>query len=87
MGPVSPPFPDGAPGPSGPLSLTTDPTLQVQFDGNAGTVLFSGAAPGFVGLYQINVRVPTTTFVGPAVAVGILTGNAFTDFVDVAIGF
>ncbi|MBI1354720.1 MAG: hypothetical protein GC160_10260 [Acidobacteria bacterium] len=87
MGPLSPSFPDGEAGPSNPLSFTTDETLQVQFDGEAGDVLFSGAAPGFVGLYQLNVRIPTTTFAGPAVAVAILTGNAFTDYVDLAIGF
>ncbi len=86
-GPLSPAFPDGAPGPTDPLSRTTDAALQVQFDGEAGDIQFSGAAPGFVGLYQINVRVPEATFVGPAVAVAILTSNAFSDYVDIAVGF
>lgn len=86
-GPVEPPFADGTPGPTDPLSVTTDPALQVQFDGEAGRILFSGAAPGFVGLYQINVEIPATTFVGPAVTVAILTSNALADFVDIAVGF
>jgi len=86
LGAVNPPFADGSPGPSGPLSRVVDQNLQVLFDGEAGSISFAGAAPGFVGLYQINVAVPTTTFTGPAVPLQIVTTNAFVDFVDVAIG-
>lgn len=32
---------------------------EVTIDGASADVLFSGLAPGFVGLYQLNVRVPT----------------------------
>ena len=84
MGEVNPAFPDGTLGPSDPLSRTTDGATQVLFDGVAGQVLFSGAAPGFVGLYQMNVQIPTTGFTGPN-AVAIQTGNAFTDFVDIEV--
>ena len=84
MGAVSPPFPDGAAGPVSPLSRTTDPGISVLFDGEAGSVLFSGAAPGFVGLYQLNVEIPTTGFTG-TVAVAIQTSNAFSDFVDIEV--
>jgi uncharacterized protein (TIGR03437 family) len=87
MGAVNPPFPDGAPGPLDPLSYTTDPNQSVQFGGEAGDILFSGAAPTFVGLYQMNVQIPTTVFAGPAVPVALGTSNAFVDFVDIAIGF
>ena len=86
-GPVSPSFPDGTAGPVNPLSVTTDQQLAVQFDGENGRILFSGAAPGFVGLYQINVEVPQVTLTGPSVAVAILTSDAFSDFVDLAVGF
>lgn len=86
LGAVNPPFADGSPGPGGPLSRVVDQNLQVLFDGEAGSISFAGAAPGFVGLYQINVAVPTTTFTGPAVPLQIVTTNAFVDFVDVAIG-
>ena len=34
-------------------------SLQVFFNGTPGTVTYAGLAPGSVGLYQINVVVPT----------------------------
>ena len=87
LGPLDPPIADGAPGPDAePLSRTADSGIQVLFGGEAGTVLFSGAAPGFVGLYQINVTIPNPVVGGAAVPVAIFTGNAFSCFTDIAIG-
>ena len=37
-----------------------------------GVVLFSGYAPGFIGLYQINVRVNENAPVGSAVALDVV---------------
>ena len=88
LGPLDPPIADGAPGPEAePFSRTTDSSIQVLFGGEAGTLLFSGAAPGFVGLYQINVTIPNPVVVGAAVPIAIFTGNAFSCFTDIAIGF
>ena len=87
LGPLDPPIADGAAGPAAePLSRTTDSSIQVLFGGEAGTVSFSGAAPGFVGLYQINVRIPNPVVTGAAVPVAIFSGNAFSCFTDIAIG-
>jgi len=33
-------------------------SVEVQFDGHPGRVAYAGSAPGFVGLYQLNVVVP-----------------------------
>jgi uncharacterized protein (TIGR03437 family) len=63
LGVVSPPVTDGTPPPSSPLSYTYD-TIQADVDGTAATVLFAGLAPGLIGLYQINVTIPTTTTAG-----------------------
>jgi uncharacterized protein (TIGR03437 family) len=87
LGAVNPPIADGAQGPSAePFSRVTDPNLLVEFGREAGGIQFAGAAPCCVGLYQINVEVPTTVVVGPAVPVAIQTTNGFSDLVDIAIG-
>ena len=87
LGPLDPSIADGTPGPTAePFSRTTDTSIQVLFAGEAGTVLFAGAAPGFVGLYQMNVTIPSTVVVGAAVPVAMISGNAFSCFTDIAIG-
>jgi uncharacterized protein (TIGR03437 family) len=86
LGAVNPPIADGAAGPGAePLARTTDGNIGAFFDNVAGEVQFSGAAPNFVGLYQMNVRIPTTISTG-TVAVAIQTSNAFSDFVDIEVG-
>lgn len=87
LGAVNPAVGDGEAAPSvEPFARVVDPELQVLFDGEAGTILFAGAAPGFIGLYQINVQLPNVGFVGAAVPVQVVTSNAFSDFVDIAVG-
>ena len=56
LGAVSNPPADGAAG-SG-QSTTAKPTVTI--GGQKGTVQFSGLAPGFVGLNQVNVQLPAT---------------------------
>ncbi len=62
----------GTPAPSFPLSRTAQlPT--VLMDGRAAQVTFAGLAPGFIGLYQINIVVPAG--VGGDVATSVLIGG------------
>ena len=56
-GPVSLNVPDGFAAPGDPLAYTADP-FQALIDGEPAQILFSGLAPGFVGLYQLNLRLP-----------------------------
>jgi uncharacterized protein (TIGR03437 family) len=56
------------------LSSTTVP-VGVRIGNIPAAVTFSGLAPGFVGLYQINVQVPEGVAPSGAVPV-VLTGNA-----------
>ncbi len=53
----------GAPASSSPLSTTVQqPTATI--GGQTAAISFSGLAPGFVGLYQVNVEVPAGLTVG-----------------------
>ena len=90
LGDVNPAVADGTAAPGvEPLARTTDPNIQVLFGFEAlpGTILYSGAAPNFVGLYQINVQVPGLSIVGADVPLAIVTTNGFSDFVTIAIEF
>lgn len=78
LGPVNPTPASGAPASTSPLSRAVfSPTATV---GGINTeVLFSGLAPGFVGLYQVNIRVPATAPSGNVDVViqsGGVTGSA-----------
>jgi len=58
LGAVNPPLADGAAAPSSPPANTVV-TPTVTIGGKNAVPFFSGLAPGFVGLYQINVTVPS----------------------------
>ncbi|MBI3935249.1 MAG: hypothetical protein HY316_11215, partial [Acidobacteria bacterium] len=57
LGRVTPAVGSGQPGGSQPPSATTLPAT-VTLNGVEAPVLFAGLAPGFVGLYQVNIQVP-----------------------------
>jgi uncharacterized protein (TIGR03437 family) len=49
------------------------------------SVLFSGLAPTFVGLYQINVQVPAAAPFGNAVPLVVSIGGAIAQTVTIAV--
>lgn len=70
LGAVKPTVSDGAPAPGNPPAITTS-TPQVYLLDAAGnyqqaTVTFSGLAPGYAGLYQINFTIPSALASGDA---------------------
>jgi uncharacterized protein (TIGR03437 family) len=57
LGPVTPAQANGAPASTSELATAANP--QVKIGSQVTTVMWTGLAPGFVGLYQINAVVPT----------------------------
>ena len=70
LGAVNPPVADGVPAPANPLS-TTVVNPSVAIGGSGCPVLFSGLVPGYVGLYVLNVSVPSSTPQGLSVPLTI----------------
>jgi uncharacterized protein (TIGR03437 family) len=63
----------------------TERKIRVLVAKRPGTVLFSGLAPGFPGLYQINVTLPTgLPFSGP-LPLAIQTATAHHDQIDIVV--
>lgn len=63
LGPLNQYLRDGVGAPYNPLAYTIDP-YSVVINGENANVLFSGLAPGYVGLYQINMQLPGDLPVG-----------------------
>jgi uncharacterized protein (TIGR03437 family) len=72
-GPLSPAVQTGAPAPLGVIPVMTLPVV-VGVDNKGSDVSFKGYAPGFIGLYQINFRIPADATCG-LVALNIRVGN------------
>jgi uncharacterized protein (TIGR03437 family) len=67
-----------------PLYITSF-TPTVTIGGVAATVEFSGLAPGFVGLWQLNIRIPVTAPTGNAVPLLVTAGGRTGNQTTVAI--
>jgi uncharacterized protein (TIGR03437 family) len=84
QGQVTPAVTDGEPAGADPLSVTpTNPTVTI--GGVAAPVLFSGLAPGFVGLWQVNATVPATAPTGSSVPVRLTMGSVASSEVTMAV--
>ena len=84
LGPLTNQPPTGSPAPLTPYSYTTT-TPTVTIGGVQANVSFSGLAPGFVGLYQVNADVPVGVTAGSAVPVVISMPGTVSNTVTIAV--
>ena len=84
LGTVTNPPASGAAPAAEQLSTTTT-SAAVTIGGITARVSFAGLAPGFVGLYQVNVQVPENTPAGSAVPVVLTIGGISSNTVTMAI--
>jgi uncharacterized protein (TIGR03437 family) len=75
---------NGAAAPGGPTYSETVLKPTVTIGGMQAIVTYSGLAPGYVGLYQVNVQVPANATPGNLIPVTLMIGGA-ADTVDMAI--
>lgn len=84
LGPVNNPPGTGRAASGNPLSQTTNkPTVTI--GGVPAAVSFSGLAPGFVGLYQVDIEIPQGAPAGNAVPLVLSIGGARSNTVTIAI--
>ncbi len=85
LGATNPRVTSGQPGPAAePLARVAVP-VEARVGGRAATVHFAGLAPGFVGLYQVNVEIPAGVELGPAVSLVLLQNGIPSNFVTLAL--
>jgi uncharacterized protein (TIGR03437 family) len=87
LGAVTPPVPDGKAGSGTTLNYVNAPVTAL-IGGLPATVSFAGLAPGYPGLYQLNVVVPldlNVTATGPF-PLAIQTPESFHDQVNIIVG-
>jgi len=84
LGPVYNQPGTGEPAPPKPLAETTTTPI-VTIGGVPALVSFSGMAPGYVGLYQVNALVPEGSAVGNVVPVTLSIGGAISNTVTIAV--
>jgi uncharacterized protein (TIGR03437 family) len=75
----------GAPAPAASPFSETILAPTVTIGGVAASPTFSGLAPSFAGLYQVNVQVPDTAAAGDAVPVTLQIGAATSNTVTMAV--
>lgn len=98
QGPVSPTVADGQPAPEGVLAktvatptadanacLNSQPSVCVAIGAAFGEIQYSGLAPGFVGLWQLNVKIPQSAPTGVAIPVRAVIHGAPSNIVVMAI--
>lgn len=84
LGPVDPPVDAGAATPADVLRRTVNAVI-VTIGGQPAPVVFAGLTPGFTGLYQVNVTVPSGVPTGDQIPVVLTSGTFFSPPVTIAV--
>jgi uncharacterized protein (TIGR03437 family) len=74
LGAMSPPVEDGTAGASG-ITYNAINVPQVMIGGVAAQVLFAGQAPGFPGVYQVNIQIPANAPTGDGISVQMVSAD------------
>ncbi len=82
LGPVTNQPPTGAASPANPLAMTTTEP-QVTIAGNPASILFSGLAPGYVGLYQVDALITGASDYLDTVTVTLSIGGVQSNMVTI----
>jgi uncharacterized protein (TIGR03437 family) len=84
LGPVNNQPATGSVSPSNPVASTTaQPTVTI--GGQSANVIFSGLAPGLIGVYQVNVQVPASTASGSAIPIVLRIGGVDSNAPTIAV--
>jgi uncharacterized protein (TIGR03437 family) len=84
LGATTPPVASGAPAPKAPLATANLP-VTASIGGMSATVSFAGLAPGYVGLYQVNVQIPAGVAPGDSVPLALTQNSVSSNTVTLAI--
>jgi uncharacterized protein (TIGR03437 family) len=84
LGTVSPAIEDGVGAPSSPPSTTSE-TFTADISGTPATIAFEGLAPGFAGLYQVNIQIPTGLTPGDN-PIGMLGPDSYNSEAFISVG-
>ena len=84
LGRTDPPVTSGAASPSSPVATVVN-AVTATIGGINAPVHFAGLAPGFVGLYQVNVQVPAGLTPGSAVPLVLTQAGVSSNTVTLAI--
>jgi uncharacterized protein (TIGR03437 family) len=84
LGATNPVVPSGQAAPGNPPALVIA-GVEARIGGQPAAVQFAGLAPGFVGLYQVNVVVPPNAQPGSAVELSLFQNGVPSNTVTVAV--
>ncbi len=85
LGATSPSVASGQAAPGGPNLARATTTVNVGIGGKPGFVSFAGLVPGLVGLYQVNVQIPSGVSNGSAIPLVLSQNGVASNSVTLAI--